>query len=208
MPTGPASATAAGACASTRAPPGAGCTSPACASCPTRRSTCSSTRPARAGASSRTAGCWTPTGVRDRVVEVEHDLAFDGTLMTGGVVRAALASGDDARDHRHRRGAAVDLHPRLHDRSRPRRARRTGSTCRIPPCESQIAGVYEQGCRFEADGVVGHGFLETGLGCHTRYLPDPCRPPGSRAQTTPADQRPRRPRSCGPRGRHSTAQTL
>ena len=63
-------------------------------------------------------------GVRDHVVEVEHDLSFDGTLHDRGRRARVACLRRGPRDRRHRRGAALDLHARLHDRSRPRRARR------------------------------------------------------------------------------------
>ena len=112
-------------------------------------------------------------GVRDHVVEVEHDLSFDGTLMTGGVVRATLASGDT-------REIAVTVEARLWISTLgyttdPVLAGPGANRFDVsdPAVRLQIAGVYEQGCRFEADGVVGHGFVETGLGSHARYMPDP-----------------------------------
>ena len=111
-------------------------------------------------------------GLEDRVTEVEHDLVFDGTLMTRGVVRAVLASGDT-------REVSVTVEARLwlSTLGYTADALLAGpGTSRFdvsdPAVRAQIAGVYEQGCRFECGGAVGHGFVETGLGTHPRYLPD------------------------------------
>lgn len=112
-------------------------------------------------------------GVHDRVTEVEHDLEFDGVLMTGGVIRAALASGVE-------REIAVTVEGRLWISTLgysidpalagPGTSRFDVSDAAV---REQIAGVVEQGCRFEFGPAVGHGFLETGLGVHARYRPDP-----------------------------------
>jgi hypothetical protein len=111
-------------------------------------------------------------GVADRVTDVEHDLEFDGTLMTGGTIRAVFASGAT-------RDVAATVEARLWIStlgysSDP--ALEGPGTNRFdvtdPETRARIAGVYEQGCRFDSDGATGHGFLETGLGAHARYLPD------------------------------------
>src|SRR5581483_1413333 len=110
-------------------------------------------------------------GVADRVTEVEHELSFDGTLMTGGALRATFASGAA-------RELAVTVEARLWistlgyttdpELEGPGTSRFDVTD---PETRRRIAGVYEQGCRFESDGRTGHGFLETGLGQHARYLP-------------------------------------
>lgn len=112
------------------------------------------------------------SGVTDRAVEVEHDLQFDGTLMISGKVAVTLASGKTREitasvEGRLWLGAlGYTADPVL---ERPGSDRFDLSDAEV---RQRIAGVYEQACRFDSDGVTGHGFLETGLGQHVRYRPD------------------------------------
>jgi hypothetical protein len=40
-----------------------------------------------------------------------------------------------------------------------------------PENEELLRGQTDHGCAFDLDGVPGHGYVETGLGTHARYLP-------------------------------------
>ena len=37
---------------------------------------------------------------------------------------------------------------------------------------AELDGQVDHGCSFRLDGVEGHGYVETGVGVHTRYRPE------------------------------------
>ena len=110
-------------------------------------------------------------GAVDTVAAAEHDLCWDGTLLTGGTFVVDLASGQ-------RRTVEFEVAVRIYlsaagytpdaDRRRPG-ADRLDVTC--PDVVAILDGQNDNACRFRVDGVEGHGYVETGLGAHARYRP-------------------------------------
>ena len=113
------------------------------------------------------------SGVADGVVGAEHDLDFDGALLRAGRVALDFSSGA-------RRTLAIDVRTRLFLSAvgytadpagkAPGRDRHDLSD---PAARARLEGQTDNGCRFSLDGVEGHGYVETGLGAHARYRPDP-----------------------------------
>lgn len=113
-------------------------------------------------------------GVVDAVQGADHDLTFDGTLLTGGALELELASGATRR-------LEFDVVGRLHlsavgytadeDRSRPGIDRYDVTR---PDVVAFLDGQNDNACHFRFDdGSEGHGYVETGLGIHARYRPEP-----------------------------------
>ena len=42
-----------------------------------------------------------------------------------------------------------------------------------PEVVAALDGQNDNACRFRVEGVEGHGYVETGLGIHARYRPQP-----------------------------------
>lgn len=111
-------------------------------------------------------------GVADRTVAVEHDLHWDGTLLTRGALELQMASGA-------RRTASFDVTGRLYlatagyardpARSDPGRERHDLTS---PAVVAALDGQNDNACRFDVDRAIGHGYVETGLGAHARYRPE------------------------------------
>lgn len=110
-------------------------------------------------------------GAVDTVAAAEHDLRWDGTLLTGGTFVVDLASGE-------RRTVEFEVAGRIYlsaagytpdaDRRRPGAERLDVSR---PEVVAALDGQNDNACRFRVDGVEGHGYVETGLGAHARYRP-------------------------------------
>jgi hypothetical protein len=111
-------------------------------------------------------------GVVDVVAEVEHELEFDSQEMTAGTIRVGFASGAARELQASVTGRlwistlGYSLDPQL-ERPGADRFDLTDEHVR-----KRIAGVCEHGCRFESDAGTAHGFVETGLGVHSRYNPE------------------------------------
>jgi hypothetical protein len=110
-------------------------------------------------------------GVVDTVAGAEHDLRWDGTLLTGGTLVADLASGA-------RRAVEFAVAGRIYLSAAgysPDPARRQPGAERhdvtSPEVVAALDGQNDNACRFRVDGVDGHGYVETGLGAHARYRP-------------------------------------
>lgn len=111
-------------------------------------------------------------GVADTVADAAHDLDLVGRRLRSGTVELALASG-------RRTTATFTAHGRLAMEAVGYTAvpgRADPGVDRIdlsdPATAASWDGLYDNGCRFEVDGVAGHGYVEVGLGVHVRYLPD------------------------------------
>jgi hypothetical protein len=111
-------------------------------------------------------------GVADAVASAEHDLAWDGTLLTGGSVRFGFASGAV-------RVLEVGVVGRLFlsaagyvaDERRDGPGREVHDVTR-PDVVARLDGQNDNACAFRLDGEEGHGYVETGLGVHARYRPE------------------------------------
>lgn len=111
-------------------------------------------------------------GVADTVTSAEHDLTWDGTLLTGGRLEYRLASGGH-------RTVDLEVTGRLHlstagytdDESRTGPGIERHDVTR-PEVVTALDGQNDNACRFTVGGVDGHGYVETGLGVHARYRPD------------------------------------
>jgi hypothetical protein len=112
-------------------------------------------------------------GVADTVVAAEHDLRWDGTLLAGGTLELALASGA-------RRRIELDVVGRLFlsasgytaDERRAAPGTDRHDVTR-PEVVAMLDGQNDNACRFRLDdGREGHGYVETGLGVHARYRPE------------------------------------
>lgn len=111
-------------------------------------------------------------GLADTVVEAAHDLQLHGRRLRSGTVDLQLASG---------RGVTIAFvaHARLAMEAVGYTAvagRAAPGVDRIdlrdPALAASWDGLYDNACRFDVDGEVGHGYVEVGLGVHARYLPE------------------------------------
>jgi hypothetical protein len=112
------------------------------------------------------------SGVADRVVGAEHDLDFDGTLLRGGRVGLAMASGAT-------RTIEIEVRSRLFLSAVGYTADPAGKApgrfrhdLADVAARAALEGQTDNGCAFLVDGVEGHGYVETGLGAHARYRPE------------------------------------
>lgn len=111
-------------------------------------------------------------GAEDHVVGVDHDLRWDGTLLTGGTLDLQLASGTQ-------RTVRLEVVGRLYlatagySRDPARAAAgRERHDLTSPDVVAALDGQNDNACRFVVDGIAGHGYVETGLGVHARYRPE------------------------------------
>ncbi|HWF52854.1 MAG TPA: hypothetical protein VG294_19575 [Solirubrobacteraceae bacterium] len=111
-------------------------------------------------------------GVVETVTSIEHDLSWDRTLLTGGTLELAFGSGS-------RRTVELTVTGRIFLSA----AGYTASTEAARPgaesfdvtnleTVSRLNGQNDNACTFSVDGVIGHGYVETGLGIHARYRPE------------------------------------
>ena len=112
-------------------------------------------------------------GAVDPVVAIDHALRVDDEgLLSGGTITLGLASGAERvvhvepRNRLYLAGVGYSPDPALtapgvdqHDVSRA-------------DVRARLRGQTDHGSRFVVDGVVGHGYVETGLGVHARYRPE------------------------------------
>jgi hypothetical protein len=112
------------------------------------------------------------SGRVDTVTVAEHDLRFDQRRLVGGTLRYEFASGAT-------RELEVQAEGRLWMEmvgytSVAERAAPGGERLDLtdPEVGADTQGFNDNATRFECAGVQGHGFVETGLGVHARYLPD------------------------------------
>jgi hypothetical protein len=111
------------------------------------------------------------TGTVGHVAAIEHALSFDGVLLAGGELRVELEDG---------RRMTVGIEPRVRlflsgvgyspdpARQAPGRARHDLTD---PAVVERLRGQTDHGTVFTLGGERGHGYVETGLGVHARYLP-------------------------------------
>lgn len=111
------------------------------------------------------------SGLADTVRAAEHELRFDGRKLLNGRIAVTLAS-----------GAARELTFEAEGRmwmetvgytAVPGRADPGADRFELtdPQLSAELDGLYDNACRFECEGVVGHGYVEVGLGVHARYRP-------------------------------------
>jgi hypothetical protein len=112
------------------------------------------------------------SGVRDTVATAEHDLELDGTLLRSGRVALGFASGASGT-------LEIEVRNRLFlsavGYSADPAAARPGSErhdLTDPAVVAALDGQVDHGCNFRFEGEQGHGYVETGVGVHTRYRPD------------------------------------
>lgn len=110
-------------------------------------------------------------GAIDTAAAAEHDLVWDGTLLTGGTLVVDLASGA-------RRVVEFEVAGRIYLSAAgyssdpgPRRPGSERLDVTRPDVVAALDGQNDNACRFHVDGVEGHGYVETGLGAHARYRP-------------------------------------
>ena len=111
-------------------------------------------------------------GVRDRVSTAEHHLGLDGTLLRDGRLELTFASGTE-------RVLELEVRNRLFLSSvgysadpaaaAPGQSRHDLTD---PGVVADLDGQIDHGCLFRLDGEEGHGYVETGLGVHSRYHPE------------------------------------
>jgi hypothetical protein len=113
-----------------------------------------------------------PTGALDTVTEAEHDLRFDGRKLLGGRLSVSFASGATRR-------IEIKAEGRVWMESVGYTAvpgRGDPGADRLDLADPQVQidydGLFDNACRFNCDGVDGHGFVEVGLGVHARYRPE------------------------------------
>jgi hypothetical protein len=120
-----------------------------------------------------TNGWWLDeSGASDRVVQAEHDLTLDGTLVTGGRYDITFASGA-------RRQVEVDVVTRNYLAGIGYSADARFKTTAVerfdltrPETVGLLDGQNDNGSNFVVDGTPGYGYLETGIGVHARYRPE------------------------------------
>ncbi len=113
-----------------------------------------------------------PPGATALVRTAEHDLRFDGRQLLGGRLSVTLDSGAT-------REIAIEAEGRMWMESVGYTAvpgRGDPGADRLdltdPEIHAAYQGLFDNACRFECDGVPGHGFVEVGLGVHARYWPE------------------------------------
>jgi hypothetical protein len=119
-----------------------------------------------------TNGWWIDAAGVAPITAVEHELEWDGTLLTGGALELETAAG--------RRRLALRVEGRLYLATAgysadPERARPGGERHDVtrPEVVAALDGQNDNACAFELDdGRRGHGYVETGLGVHARYRPE------------------------------------
>lgn len=107
-----------------------------------------------------------------RVAAIEHELSFDGVLLREGALGLRMADGGERRLG-FRAEARLFLAGVGYSADPARTAPRVETFDLDPRTEQLLRGQTDHGCSFDLDGVGGHGYVETGLGTHARYLPDP-----------------------------------
>jgi hypothetical protein len=114
----------------------------------------------------------TSAGVIDTVREAEHELRFDGRKLLGGTLSLTLATGAT-------RTIEIEADGRVWMEAVgytavPGRAGPGADRLDLgdPRVQADYDGLYDNACRFRADGVDGHGYVEVGLGVHARYRPE------------------------------------
>lgn len=113
----------------------------------------------------------TEGGLADTVVAAEHDLSLEGRRLLNGRLGIELASGV-------RREVRFEAEGRLWMETLgytavPGRADPGAERYDVtdPAVQAELDGMFDNPCRFDVDGVAGHGFVEVGLGVHERYFP-------------------------------------
>ncbi|MHB1538607.1 MAG: hypothetical protein ACYCUM_10745 [Solirubrobacteraceae bacterium] len=111
------------------------------------------------------------TGGVQRITAIEHELRFEQRLLSGGAFALTLDDGSvhELRVHPQARlfleGVGYSACPE----------RQAAGVARYavddPAVRESLRGQTDHGCVFELDGVLGHGYVETGLGTHARYAP-------------------------------------
>ena len=110
-------------------------------------------------------------GVRDRVSTAEHHLGLDGTLLRDGRLELTFASGTkrvlelEVRNRLFLSSVGYSADPAA---AAPGQSRHDLTD---PGVVAELDGQIDHGCLFRLDGEEGHGYVETGLGVHSRYRP-------------------------------------
>jgi hypothetical protein len=112
------------------------------------------------------------SGVTDSVVGIEHDLALDGTRLRRATLQLAFASGAE-RELRFEAQTRLFLSAGGYTLEPERLPLGyTRYEAEAPEVLARLDGQNDNGGVAWLDGVEGYGFLETGIGRHTRYRPD------------------------------------
>jgi hypothetical protein len=115
-------------------------------------------------------GLTCPQGPPAAVLGAAHELRFEDGLLVGGRIDVELADGA--------RRLEIEVRNRLFlSRVGYSREGLAAGVERLdlgdPEARRAAAGQTDNGCAFRLDGAAGHGFVETGLGVHARYRPEP-----------------------------------
>jgi hypothetical protein len=110
-------------------------------------------------------------GVLDTVRSAEHQLEFVDNLLVSGRLELAMESGDQ-------RLLDFEVENRLYLSGvgySPEPARQAPGRDEFDLADRRVVelidGQNDNGCRFQLDGEPGYGYVETGLGVHSRYRP-------------------------------------
>lgn len=110
-------------------------------------------------------------GLADTVRAASHVLRLDGRRLLGGSITAELTSGET-------REVAFETEGRLWMEAVgytavPGRGAPGADRLDVddPDVREAFDGLYDNACTFAVGAIAGHGFVEVGLGAHTRYLP-------------------------------------
>jgi hypothetical protein len=111
------------------------------------------------------------SGLRDTATALEHDMALDGTLVTGGSVDVTWTSGETTRvEFRNEaRNYLAGIGYALEDALMAPGIDIFDLT--DPAVVARLDGQNDQGAAFTVGGETGHGYVETGVGIHPRYRP-------------------------------------
>lgn len=112
------------------------------------------------------------TGLADTVVAAAHDLRFDGTRLVDGRIALELASRGELEltvQAEGRLWMETVGYTAVPGRADPGADRLDADD---PTVRADFDGVFENACRFRSGDLMGHGFVEVGLGVHMRYRPE------------------------------------
>jgi hypothetical protein len=112
------------------------------------------------------------SGVADVATGIEHDLQFDGTLLTGGTLDVTWSSGETQSVEIEVKGRNFlsGIGYAIEEQRRAPGIDRFAIT--EPAVIASLDGQNDNASVFRVDGIEGHGYVETGVGLHARYRPE------------------------------------